>query len=80
MRRGVEKSASTICGAAIALAGVAIVVLVGVMLHELDYASTHPFRYGPAKVIAWTAGGGALIAAAVTLLAFGVLRGSRPTN
>ena len=80
MRPGVESAASTICGAAIALAGVAVVVLVGVMVHELDYASSHPFRYGPAKVIAWTAGGGALTAAAVALLAFALLRGARATN
>jgi hypothetical protein len=71
---------STACGAAISLAAVAIVVLLGVMVNELRYASTHPFRYGPAKVIAWTAGGGALIAAAVALLGFAVLHGSRATD
>ena len=65
---------STICGAAAALASVAVIALVGVMIHELNYASDHPYQYGPAKVIAWTAGAGALGAAAVALLAFALLR------
>ncbi|MGH2944684.1 MAG: hypothetical protein ACRDPC_00110 [Solirubrobacteraceae bacterium] len=57
-----------------ALAAIAAVVLVGVSVHEFDYAADHPYRYGPAKVIAWTAGAGALLAIAVGLLAGALLR------
>ena len=67
----------SIVGAVIALALVALVVFVGVVLHELSYASSHPYQYGPAKVIAWAAGGGVVLAIAVVLLAWERLR-SRP--
>jgi hypothetical protein len=63
-----------IVGAVVALAFIAAVVFVGVALHELDYAGSHPHAYGPAKVIAWGAGGGAVLAVAVLLLAFCFLR------
>jgi len=56
-------------GAALALAVVATVVLVGVAVHELQYAADHPHAYGPAKVIAWAAAAGALLSIAVGLLA-----------
>jgi hypothetical protein len=52
-------------------------VLAGVAIHELRYASDHPYAYGPAKVIALGAGGGAALAVAVLLLAVALLRGSR---
>jgi hypothetical protein len=64
----------TLTGAVAALAAVALLVFVGVALDELSYASSHPYRYGPAKVIATAAGGGALLALAVALLAVAVSR------
>jgi hypothetical protein len=45
-------------GAAVALAMVGAAVLAGVAVHELSYASSHPFAYGPAKVMAVGAGAG----------------------
>jgi hypothetical protein len=42
---------------------------VGVAITEINYASAHPFAYGPAKVIAWAAGAGALVSVAVADLA-----------
>ena len=61
-----------------ALAAVAAVVFVGVTIDELSYASNHPYAYGPAKVIAWGAGAGAVLSVAVGLLAFSLTRdGSR---
>lgn len=54
----------------ICMSVVAAVIFLGVMKTELDYVSAHPFAYGPAKVIAWGAGAGALISAAVGLLAW----------
>lgn len=64
-------------GAVIALAVVGSVIFVGVGVNELQYASNHPYAYGPAKVIAWGAGAGALLSAAVALLAFGLSRTDR---
>lgn len=61
---------STARGAVIALAALSCLVFVIVAVHELSYASDHPFAYGPAKVIAWAAGAGALLAAAVAVLAW----------
>lgn len=63
-------SRSSLRGAAIALALVAGVVFGGVALHEVTYASDHPYAYGPAKVIAWAAAGGVLLSVAVALLAW----------
>ena len=56
-------------GVVVALSCVACLVFIGVAVHELNYASDHPFRYGPAKVIASAAGAGALLSAAVAILA-----------
>ena len=61
---------STTRGVVIALAAVAAVIFAGVALHELSYAGDHPYSYGPAKVIAWAAGAGALLSAAVGILAW----------
>ena len=68
---------SAVAGAVITLAVVAAAVFVGVAIHELSYASGHPYAYGPAKVIAWGAGAGALLDLAVALLAVGLLRAER---
>jgi hypothetical protein len=57
-------------GAVIALAVIAAVVFAGVAIHELNYASGHPHAYGPAKVIAWGGGAGAVLSIAVALLAY----------
>jgi hypothetical protein len=68
-------SRSTLAGAVIALALLAGAVVVGVAVHELAYASEHPFRYGPAKVIAAAAGAGALLSLAVAVLGCAHARG-----
>jgi hypothetical protein len=64
--------AGNIVGAVIALAAVACVVFVVVVVEELTYAADHPYAYGPAKIIAWGAGAGALVSVAVGLLAYGL--------
>ena len=64
----------TIAGAVIALSVVAAIVFIGVLVTEVDYVNDHPYRYGPAKVIAWGAGAGALLSAAVGLLAYALTR------
>jgi hypothetical protein len=56
-------------GAVIVLAVGAAVLFVGVGITELSYVSEHPYAYGPAKVIAWSAGAGAALSVAVALLA-----------
>jgi hypothetical protein len=71
------KTPSGLLGAIVALALVAGIVFVGVAVHEINYASNHPYQYGPAHVIAWGAGAGALLSACVSLLAFTVMRLSR---
>lgn len=48
----------------------AALIFAGVAKTELDYASAHPYAFGPAKVIAWCAGAGVLISLAVGLLAW----------
>jgi hypothetical protein len=63
-------------GAVVALAAVAAVIFVGVTIEELSYASSHPYAYGPAKVIAWGASAGALLSVAVALLARSLTRDS----
>lgn len=65
---------SVLAGFAMALASVAFCVFAGVAIHELDYASEHPFRYGPAKVIAAASVAGALVALAVAVLALAFIR------
>jgi hypothetical protein len=61
-------------GAVAAVAVISAVVFAGVGIHELNYASDHPYAYGPANVIAWGAGAGALLALAVAGLAMALLR------
>jgi hypothetical protein len=65
---------SAVAGAAMALAVVAAIGFIGVAIHEFDYASDHPYAFGPAKVIAWGGCAGAVLAAAVALLAFALTR------
>jgi hypothetical protein len=67
-------SRATLGGAVIAFAVLAAIIFVGVAVHELSYASGHPYAYGPAKVIAWAGAAGALLALAVTGLAVALLR------
>jgi hypothetical protein len=71
------KTPSSLLGVTFALALVAAVMFVGVAIHEIAYASNHPYQYGPAHVIAWGAGAGALLSSSVSLLAFAVMRSSR---
>lgn len=64
-------------GAVVVLALASAAGFVGVGIHELNYASGHPYQYGPAKVIAWGAGAGALLALAVGLLGYALTRSER---
>jgi hypothetical protein len=67
-------------GFVLALAAVAAVVFIGVAVHELNYAGDHPYAYGPAKVIAWAAAGGAALSVAVALIGWALARdGRRPS-
>jgi hypothetical protein len=43
------------------LAVVSALLFGGVAIHEWMYASSHPYAYGPAKVIAWAALAGFLL-------------------
>jgi hypothetical protein len=70
--------ASALLGAVIALAVTSALILLGVSVHELSYASDHPYQYGPAKVIALGAGASAVLAVALALLAVAVLRQTQP--
>ena len=45
---------------------------------EVIHASEHPFRHGPANVIAWAAGAGALLPGAVLLQALTMKRRDQP--
>ena len=54
--------------AACVIAGMAALIAAAVILEELSYVSAHPYAYGPAKVIAWAAGGGLLLSLSVMLL------------
>jgi hypothetical protein len=67
-------SRGAISGAAMALAVVAAVGFIGVAIHEFNYASDHPYAYGPAKVIAWGGCAGAVLSVAVALLASALTR------
>jgi len=62
----------------IALAVVAAIIFAGVTLTELNYASGHPYAYGPAKIIAWAAGAGVVLSLAVAVLAHAAIRTERP--
>jgi hypothetical protein len=68
---------SAVGGAVLVAATVAALVFIGVAVNELNYASDHPYAYGPAKVIAWAAGAGALLSAAVGALGFALARADR---
>ena len=65
---------TAIAGSAVALAVVAAIGFIGVGIHEFNYASDHPYAYGPAKVIAWGGCAGAVLSVAVALLAFSLTR------
>jgi hypothetical protein len=54
----------------ICMAVAAGLIFAGVAKTELAYVSSHPYAFGPAKVIAWGAGAGVLISLAVGLLAW----------
>lgn len=71
-------SRSSIGGAVIAIATISAIVFIGVAVHELNYASGHPYAYGPAKVIAWGAGAGALACVAIALIGFALTRSEIP--
>jgi hypothetical protein len=60
---------SSVSGIVAALCTAAAVIFAGVGATELSYVSDHPYAYGPAKVIAWAAGAGVLLSAAVGVLA-----------
>jgi hypothetical protein len=60
----------TLLRSVVALAAVARLISLGVVVEEVTYVSDHPYAYGPAKVIAWGAGAGAILAVAVGILAF----------
>jgi hypothetical protein len=64
-------------GAVVAVATIAAAVFIGVAIHEIGYASKHPYGYGPAHVIAWAAGAGALLAGSVGALAVALTRAAR---
>jgi hypothetical protein len=51
------------------VAVVAGVIFAGAAVNELSYVSSHPYAYGPAKVIAWACGAGLLVSIAVAGLA-----------
>ena len=63
-----------VAGAVIALAALAGLGLVVVAVHEFDYASSHPYAFGPAKVIAWAAIAGVVLAVAIGLIGFALMR------
>jgi hypothetical protein len=60
-----------------AVAAISAIVFAGVAIHELDYAGGHPYAYGPAKVIAWAGGAGALLSVAVGVLGFALTRSDK---
>jgi hypothetical protein len=67
----------TLVGAVIAFASVACIIFIVVVIEEATYASNHPYAYGPARIIAWGAGAGALLSVGVGLLAYSRLRDQR---
>lgn len=64
-------------GVIVALALVAAIGFGVVAMHEFNYASDHAYAYGPAKVIAWGALTGALLAIAVALAGYALTREGR---
>jgi hypothetical protein len=69
-------SRPAIAGFVIALAIVGAAVFAGVAIHELQYASDHRYRYGPAKVIASCSAGGVVLSVAVGLVGYCLIRGT----
>lgn len=65
---------SGIIGAVMTAAILAALVFAGACIHELNYASDHPNSYGPAMVISWMAGAGAVLSLAVAGLAYSLSR------
>ena len=61
------RTRATIRGFALAIVVLALAVFVIEAIHELNYASGHPYAYGPAKVIAAACGAGAALSVAVGL-------------
>lgn len=53
-----------------ALASASAAGFLAVAIHEFNYANSHPFAYGPAKVIAWGALAGVVLAVGVALLGY----------
>jgi hypothetical protein len=72
-----SRAIASLLGVVTALSVIAFVVFAGVAVHELQYASGHPFAYGPAKVIAVACGAGALLSASVAVLTRAFLRAAR---
>lgn len=73
----VAAGGSALGGFVLALAFVCLVIFCGVLLSEVSYVHSHRFGYGPAKVIAWTAGAGAVLSVSMGLIAVALVR-SRP--
>lgn len=63
-----------LAGFSIALGLLGALVCAGVAITELNYIAGHPYSYGPAKVIAWGAGGAMLGCISAALLGFALLR------
>jgi hypothetical protein len=61
---------STLGGAVIVVAIVAACIFGGVAVREFNYASGHPYAYGPAKVIAWGGVAGVVVSVGVGLLGY----------
>lgn len=60
---------ASICRWVIALASISALVFAGVAFTEVRYIRDHPYAYGPAKVIAYAGGAGAVLSVAVAMLA-----------
>jgi hypothetical protein len=48
-----------------------------VAIHAFDYASGHPYAYGPAKVIAWGGVAGVVVSIGVGLLGYALTQFNR---
>jgi hypothetical protein len=62
------------CSIAIGLCLITLLIFVGVAITEINYVNGHPYAYGPAKVIAWSGGAGAILSVAAGLVAIALLR------
>ena len=65
---------SALGGVVMALSVVAALGFLGVAIEEFTYAADHPFAYGPAKVIAWGAIAGVVLAIAVAIVGYAFTR------